>query len=330
MDAATTPHRILIVGGVAGGMSAATRLRRRDSNAEIVVFERGDDVSFSNCGLAYYVGGVIDERETLVPRTPEFFQTRYDIDVRVLTEVIAINPGAWTVTTRHMPSGDERVEQYDQLLLAPGATAIVPEVPGGELALTLRDVRDVDRILARSRELAAGARVVVIGGGYIGLELVDNLLRRGLSVTLVQRSDHLLSSLDIEMAAPVAEHLIQLGVDVRLRAEVREISADAVVLDSGERINASLVLAAIGVSPDARLATAAGIRVGSTGGVAVDEFHRTSAPGVFAVGDAAEKLSAITGEPRLISLAGPANRDGRYVADTMTGLPTALPPRHWA
>jgi len=306
------PRRIVIIGGVAGGMSTATRLRRLDEHAEIIVLERGAHVSFANCGLAYHVGGVIPERDDLLLQTPERLTARFRLDVRVNSEVTAIDPAAQTVTLHGEPL------TYDELVIATGAAPIIPPIPGAEHLLALRSIEDTDRLSAAVDALPPGAPAVVAGGGYIGLELIENLVRRGFSVTLVQRNDHVLT-LDPELAVLVEDRIRESGVDLRLGEILSEVTDDSVTLDDGTIIAAAVAVAAIGVRAESALAVAAGIRTGATGAIIVDSQHRTSAPHIWAVGDVAEKVSAIDGVARPVMLAGPANRDGRYLADALAG-----------
>ena len=308
----TTPRRIVIIGGVAAGMSTATRLRRLDEHAEITVLERSAHVSFANCGLAYHVGGVIPQRDDLLLQTPERLAARFRLDVRVNSEVTAIDPAARTVTVHGEPMA------YDELVIATGAAPIIPPIPGAQHLLALRSIEDTDRLSAAVDALPPGAPAVVAGGGYIGLELIENLVRRGLSVTLVQRNDHVLT-LDPELAVLVEDRIRESGVDLRLGEILSEVTDDSVTLDDGTIIAAAVTMAAIGVRAESALAVAAGIRTGPTGAIVVDSQHRTSAPHIWAVGDVAEKVSAIDGVARPLMLAGPANRDGRYLADALAG-----------
>ena len=312
-----THKHFIIIGGVAGGMSAATRLRRLDEDASITVLERGGHVSFANCGLPYYLGGVIEERESLLLQTPASLGSRFNLDVRVRTEAVAIDRDAQTVLVRDLVTGEETTERYDALVLSPGATPVRPPIPGGERMLTLRDIDDVDAAMA---ELTVAPRTaLVIGAGFIGLEMVENLVHRGLAVTLVELGEQVLPPLDPEMAGPVAERLRQAGVDVRLGTQVAELAADTAVLSDGSVVAAEFVLASIGVRPDTSLATAAGLAIGERGGIRVDDQLRTSDPHIYAIGDAVEKTDAISGEQRLVALAGLANRHGRLVADAISG-----------
>lgn len=332
----------LIIGGVAGGMSAATRLRRLDENAQITVIERSGHVSFANCGLPYYVGGVIKQRETLLLQTPQSLAARFRLNILVNTEAVAIDPQAHTVTVRRTPgsenattpeSSENSVEvlTYDRLLLSPGARPIMPPIPGIERALPLRDVEDTDRLYAAVRRklnnddaadnTGITGNAVVIGGGFIGVEVAENLVHLGLQVTLVEAADQVLAPLDVEMAALVAQRLRQHGVQVLLGSSVSEIQADQVLTSDGQTLAADVVVAAVGVRPDTALAQATGLRLGPRGGIWVDKQLRTSAPDVFAVGDAVEKVDALSGEAALVPLANTANLQGRMVADIMTGLP---------
>ncbi|MGX1809224.1 FAD-dependent oxidoreductase [Nocardia sp. NPDC055321] len=315
--------KVVIVGGVAGGMSAATRLRRLDETAEIVVLERGAHVSFANCGLPYYVGGVIEEREALLLQTPESLAARFRLDVRVRHEAVAIDPAARTVRVRDLDSGRESTESYDELVLSTGASAIVPPLPGVERALVLRDVADVDRLA----DAAGRARTaVVVGAGFIGVEMAENLTRRGISTTVVERGDQVLGTLDPEMAAPVAAEMRGHGIRLETGVELERIDADSVTLSDQRVVPADLVVMAIGVRPESALARAAGLDIGSGGGIVVDDRLRTSAPHVYAVGDVVEKRDAVSGQGALIPLANTANRQGRSAADVIAGLPVTDPP----
>lgn len=320
--------RTIIIGGVAGGMSAATRLRRLDEQAEITVFERGHHVSFANCGLPYYVGGVIEDRAALLLQTPASLAARFGLDVRVDHEVVAIDRVAQTVRVRDA-DGAESDEAYDNLVLAVGADGgtIDASAPGSVPVHTLRTIDDVDAITELLRR-AGGGPVVVAGAGFIGLEAVENLVARGLDVVLVQRGAHVLSPLDPEMAEPVHARLVERGVDVRCRTTVTDVAAGVVTLSDGTALAARFVVDATGVRPNTALAAAAGLPLGPTGGIAVDDHGRTADPRIFAVGDGVEKLDAISGEPALVTMAGLANRHGRAVADAIALPPAAAPAPH--
>jgi NADPH-dependent 2,4-dienoyl-CoA reductase/sulfur reductase-like enzyme/rhodanese-related sulfurtransferase len=315
--------RIVIVGGVAGGMSAATRSRRLDPDASIIVLERSSYVSYANCGLPYFVGGVIAAQSDLLLQTPESLHARFRLDVRVQSEVIGIDRAAKTLTVRDLATGETYDLEYDYLVLSPGAQPVVPPLPGIELALTLRTVEDVTRIadaVARKPKHA-----VVIGGGFIGVETAENLIHKGIPTTLVEAMDQVLAPLDPEMALPVADELRRHGVDLRLGVGLTSIqeSADGqtVTLADGSVIAADLVILAIGVRPDTTLAKACDLEVGARGGIKTDAFNRTNDPAIYAIGDAAEKNDALDGEAVLVPLANIANRQGRVVADHINGRP---------
>ncbi|GAB4083609.1 CoA-disulfide reductase [Myceligenerans cantabricum] len=324
--------KIVIVGGVAAGMSAATRLRRLAEDAEIVVLEAGDHVSYANCGLPYYAGGVIQDRDKLLLQTPESLWSRFRLDVRVRHRVTGVDAAARKLTVRDLATGDDSVESYDRLVLSPGARPVVPPVPGIERALVLRDVADADRLVAALDGAAPARSAVVIGGGLVGLEVAENLVRRGLDVTVVELADQVIAPLDPELAVRVRDELEAHGVDVRTSTQVTALTpttamlADAAGADVDE-IAADVVVAAVGVRPDTELAALVGADLGPHGGILVDQDLRTSVPDVFAVGDAATKRDALAGTgsdepgepPTLIPLANLANRHGRHVADVILG-----------
>ncbi|WP_026928453.1 FAD-dependent oxidoreductase [Granulicoccus phenolivorans] len=310
--------RIIIVGGVAGGMSTAARLRRLDESAEIIVLERSGYVSYANCGLPYYVGGVIEDRSALLLQTPESLQARFNLDVRVGHEVTDIDAGARTVTVRDLATGRDTTELYDKLVLAPGAQPVRPPIPGAERALSLRTVEDTDAMLAA---VAQARSAVVIGGGFIGLEVAENLLHRGLRVSVIEMTPQVMAPLDPEMVEPVHQAMRSAGIDLRLNTAATAIGPDTVTLSDGDTVPADLVVAAIGVRPDTTLARAAGLRLGERGGIAVDEHNLTSDDSIYAIGDAAEKADALDGSGTLVPLANTANLAGRRVADHIAGLP---------
>lgn len=315
--------KLLIVGGVAGGASAAARARRLSEDAEIIVFERGPDVSFANCGLPYYVGGEIADRLKLLVTTPERLRQRFHLDVRTQSSVESIDRAAKTVRVRDLRSGREYQETYDKLILAPGAAPIRPPLPGIESPgiFTLRNLQDVDRIKERVDQGTKHA--VVVGAGFIGLELVENFVRRGIATTVVELQDQVLPPFDKEMTTPIVESLHAKGVTVLLSqsAEGFEPSTDGVVvrLKSGQRLSAQLVILGVGVRPENKLAIEAGLDVGPRGGIRVDEYLQTSDPDIFAVGDAIEVKDFVSGDPTQVPLAGPANRQGRIAADNIFG-----------
>lgn len=320
--------KTVIIGGVAGGMSAATRLRRLDEDAQIVVLERSGHVSFANCGLPYYIGDVITDRDALLLQTPSSLKARFGIDVRVNSEALSIDRGAKSVAVRNVATGEQYSLNYDSLILAPGAAPFVPPIPGVERALTLRNIADTDEMAAAVDAALARPEptAVIMGGGFIGVELAENLTERGLKVTIVELADQLLAPLDVEMAALVEKHLVKQGVGVITGASVTEVCADSVALSTGVVLPADLVVAAIGVRPETGLAEAAGLELGERGGILVDDHQRTSDPSIFAVGDAVVKRDVISGAEALVPLAGPANRHGRLVADVIAGRTVAAKP----
>ncbi len=309
--------RVVVIGGVAGGMSAAARLRRLDSEAEIVVLERSGYVSYANCGLPYYVGGVIEDHEDLLLQTPGSLNDRFRIDVRVASEVTAIDRAARVVHVKDLASSATYELDYDYLVLSPGATPVVPPIPGIERALALRTVEDVERMSEAVEGLSG--RAVVIGGGFIGVEIAENLTHRSIPTTVVEATSQVLAPLDPEMAQLVADELRRHGVGLHLNDAVATITERTVQLTSGAVLEADLVVVAIGVRPDVALAREAGLAIGELGGIAVDEFNRTSDLAIYAIGDAAEKTDALDGEASLVPLANIANRQGRVVADHIAG-----------
>lgn len=309
--------KVVIIGGVAGGMSAATRLRRLSNDAEIVVLERSGHVSYANCGLPYFVGGVIEDEDSLLLQTPASLFNRFRLDVRVDTEAVAIDTSSNTVRARDLVKGQDYQIRYDYLILSPGASPVVPPIPGIERAMPLRTVEDVERLVREVQNAPRGA--IVIGGGFIGLEITENLVHRGIATTLVEATDQVLAPLDPEMASPVAEELRRHGVTLHLGDSVESMTLENVSLASGQIVAADLVVVAIGVRPETGLARLAGLVIGERGGIAVDEFNRTSVENVYAVGDAAEKSDALDGTPTLVPLANIANRHGRVVADHIAG-----------
>ena len=312
--------RVVIVGGVAGGMSAATRMRRLDADAEIIVLEKSGHVSYANCGLPYFVGGVIEEEDALLLQTPASLHARFKLDVRVATEVTSIDPTSKTVTVKDWQKSEEYVLSYDKLILSPGASPVVPPIPGIERALTLRTVEDVEKIADRVNAKPKSA--VVIGGGFIGVEIAENLVHKGISTTVVEAAPQVLAPLDPEMATLVATEMRKHGVALHLGVSAKEVTPTTVVLSDGTSLGAELVIMAIGVRPDTNLAKAAGLTIGTRGGIEVDDFNRTSNHDIYAVGDAAEKTDAIDGSATLVPLANLANRHGRVVADHIAGRAT--------
>ena len=310
--------KVIIIGGVAGGMSAATRLRRLREDAEIIVFEMGEHVSYANCGLPYFVSNVISERDDLLLQTPTSLWNRFRIDVRVSTMVTGINKESKKVTTKNMTTGEESSENYDKLIISTGAKPRMPQIPGIERTMILRNVTDADAVKAAIAK-AANQSVVILGAGFIGIEVAENLRHMGIATTIVQRGATILSQFDPEMIEPMQARLVENGVVLELNAQAKEITADSVILADGRILPASLVVSAAGVAPDNSLAREAGLRIGETGGLWVDDQQRTSDPDIFAAGDAVEKHGELTGDQMLIPLANLANRHGRLVADVIAG-----------
>ncbi len=314
--------KIIIVGGVAGGMSAATRLRRLMEDAEIVVLEKGPFVSFANCGFPYYVSGEIEARESLLVQTPEALRARFNLDVRPHHEVIAINPVDKTVTIKH--SGQITTESYDKLILSPGAKPFIPPIIGLAEATnvySLRNVPDLDKIMTNIDQ-ENPKKAVVVGAGFIGLEMAENLKKRGLEVALIEKAPHVLPPLDEEMAAFVKNELVSKGVEVitsQSAAEFRN-QGKLVILEDGTELQSDLTILSVGVQPENTLAKDAGIKLGLRGGILVDNNYQTNLSDIYAVGDAILVKQQVTGEDALISLASPANRQGRQVADVIAGL----------
>lgn len=320
--------RVVIIGGVAGGASVAARLRRQDEHASIVMLERGPHVSFANCGLPYFVGGVIGEAKDLLVSDARRFREWFRVDVRTGHEVLAIDRARQEVEVLARETGVTYREPYDHLVLATGAAPLRPPIPGIDLPgiFSLRDVPDAERITSWIAERAP-RRAVVVGGGFIGLEVTENLVRRGLEVSVLEAAPQLLPPLDPEMTLPVQAELAARGVSTRLADGVARFEpADAidVVSTSGHRERAGLVILAMGVRPETRLAVAAGLALGPRGGIQVDAAMRTSDPRIQAVGDTVEVVDAVTAQPALIPLAGPANRQGRLAADALTGREVAF------
>lgn len=309
---------VVIIGGVAGGMSAAARLRRLDEAARITVVERSGHVSFANCGLPYHVGGVIDRREALLLQTPEGLAARFRLDVRVGTEAVRIDRATQTVEVKDLASGAVSALHYDALVLSPGARPVRPPIPGMDRALSLRNIEDTDALVAAS---AGATTAVVIGGGFIGLEMAENLVHRGIATAVVEATSQVMAPLDPEMVEPVHRRIRGKGVDLRLGAAVTAIGVRDVTLADGSRLPADLVVASIGVRPETSLAVDAGLTIGPRGGIAIDEQFRTSDPHIYAVGDAVEKRDALDESDTLIPLAQTANRQGRFVADVIAGRP---------
>ncbi|MGE5820830.1 MAG: FAD-dependent oxidoreductase [Deltaproteobacteria bacterium] len=323
-------RRVLIVGGVAGGASCAARLRRLDESVDIIMFDRGPYVSFANCGLPYYVGNVISDERKLLVASREMFRERFNIEVHTEVEVTAIDRSARMITVRDARTGNTRTERYDALVLSPGAAPIRPPLPGVDLpgVFAVRSIPDSRRIRSWIMDRSAKT-AVVIGGGFIGLEMVENLIHRELSVTVLEKLPQVMPPLDPEMAVPLMEHLAAKGVQLHLGdglagIEQRGDGGLIVVADSGVRLPADLVILAIGVRPEIGLGKNSGLQIGPRGGIVVDREMRTSDPNIWAVGDVIEVQDVLTGQETVLPLAGPANREGRVAAESIAGRATAF------
>lgn len=316
-----TKIKVLIVGGVAGGASAAARLRRLDENAEIIMFEKGDYISFANCGLPYFIGDVIKEKSSLTLQTPESFYKRFNIDVRINSEIMSINSREKTVTVRKRLTGEEYVESYDKLILSMGAEPIKPPIEGANSnkVFTLRNIPDTYSIKNYINKHQV-KKAVVVGGGYIGVEMAENLRHIGLDVTIVEMQNQVIAPLDYDMACDVHRHMESHGVKLVLSHAVQAIKEEGhnlkVILEDGELIT-DIVILSIGVKPESKLAIEAGLKVSDRGGIVVNDYMKTSDDNVFAIGDVIEIKDFVTSDKSLIPLAGPANKQGRIAADNI-------------
>jgi NADPH-dependent 2,4-dienoyl-CoA reductase/sulfur reductase-like enzyme/rhodanese-related sulfurtransferase len=316
--------KLLIIGGVAGGATAAARARRLNERAKIIILERGEHISFANCGLPYYIGGVIKYRDNLLVTTPEDFQARYDVEVRINSEVLSIATDKLEIVIRDSKSGGIYTESYDTIILAPGAEPVMPPIPGVDLdgVFHLRDIPDSDKI-KQVIGLKKTTSAVVVGGGFIGLEMAENLVIRGIETTVLEMGNQVMAPLDTEMAAIVHAHLKYRGVNLALGQRVKSIvSKDGqlwVSTEQAREFGCDLVISAIGVTPENRLAKEAGLKLGPRGHIQVDATMRTSNPHIYAVGDAVEIKDFVTGFPTAVALAGPANKQGRVAADNAMG-----------
>ena len=316
--------KTVIIGGVAGGATAAARLRRLDEDMEIVIIEKGNYISYANCGLPYYIGGVIKNRDALLVQTPESMRGRYDLDVRTRQQAFQIDPEAKVVQIKKA-DGTIYAESYDQLIIATGSSPYKPNIPGinSEGIYTLWTVNDTDAIYQRL-EKDRPKKVTVIGGGFIGLEMAENLSKRGLDVTLVEATSQVMPPLDMDMAGFLHEHISKKGVHLYTGAAVTGFEKNkkglSIFLSNGSEIQADMVLLSIGVRPNSKIAREAGLLLGERGGIKVDEYMRTSEPDIWAVGDVAEITNLVTGKPAMIPLAGPANKQGRIAANDICHL----------
>ena len=315
--------KVVIIGGVAGGMSAAARLRRLDEQAEITVYEMSEHVSYANCGLPYFVSDVISKRDALLLQTPTALWNRFRINAKVQSKVTAIDRSNKTVTVQNLATGETFEDTYDKLVISTGARPRKLDIPGIERAMWLRNVTDADEVKAALTTLetsgAANKSAVILGAGFIGIELAENIAHMGIPVTIIQRSNSILGQFDPEMVQPLHDRLEKHGVSIELNSQADHITDTHVVLTDGRKIDATLVFTAAGVDPDNNLARDAGLKLGVTGGLWVDDQQRTSDPDIFAAGDAVEKNGVLTGEQTLIPLANLANRHGRLVADVIAG-----------
>ena len=310
--------RVVVVGGVAGGMSAAARLRRLNADVEIVVLEKSGHVSYANCGLPYFVGGVIENESALLLQTPDSLYKRFRLDVRVGVEVTAINRAAKLIHVKSMNS--EYDLEYDKLILSPGAAPIRPAIPGIERTLTLRNIEDVEAIASAVGRTPKTA--VVIGGGFIGVEIAENLVHKGIATSIVEATNQVLAPLDPEMASLVASELTAKGISLHFGSAAASIEENSVTLANGLHLPAEIVILAIGVKPEIGLAKESGLEIGTRGGIKVNGSHLTSDPDIYAIGDAAEKIDALDESASLVPLANIANRHGRVVADHISGRAT--------
>ena len=311
--------KTIIIGGVAGGATAAARLRRLDEKAEIIILERGEYVSFANCGLPYYIGGVITDREDLTLQTPESFKGRFNIDVRVLNEAVKVSPDTKTVTIKNLRTGETHEEIYDNLILSMGAEPIRPNIDGadGSNVFTLRNIPDTLKI-KNYIDTAKPRTAVVIGGGYIGVEMAENLAQAGIKVAIVELADHLIAPLDFDMAADVHRYIKSKGIYLHLNNGVKSIHGNTVVLQNGE-ITADMIIMSVGVRPETAIAKDCGIELNPRGSIVVNNKMQTNIPNIYAVGDAVEVEDFTTKKPAFIPLAGPANKQGRIAADNIAG-----------
>ncbi len=312
--------KTIIIGGVAGGASAAARLRRLNEKDEIIILERGDYISFANCGLPYFISGEIKDRKMLTLQTPESFRIRFNIDVRVKSEAVKISPDTHTVTVRNADTGEVYEESFDKLILSPGAEPILPNINGVDLphVFTLRNIPDTMKI-KNFIDSNKPKRAVVVGGGYIGVEMAENLVTAGLEVSVVELAEHLIAPLDADMAADVHRYIRGKGIKLFLKNGVAEITANTVILQKGN-IEADMVIMSVGVRPETSLAKECGIALNSRGSIIVNSRMQTNYPDIYAVGDAVEVKDFITGSASFIPLAGPANKQGRIAADNISGI----------
>lgn len=315
--------KIVIVGGVAGGATAAARLRRISEDVEVVMVERGEHISFANCGLPYYIGETIKDRSKLLVQTVEGMSERFKLDIRNLSEVMSIDPDLKKVMIKNLQTGEVYEETYDKLLLSPGARPIVPAIPGlneNKTLFTLRNIPDTDKIKDYV-DNKSPKRAVVVGGGFIGIEMAENLADRGVEVTIVEMANQIMAPIDFEMASILHNHLKDKGVKLVLENGVESFANEGkkIILSDGTEIDTDMTILSIGVRPENELAKTAGLELGERGGIIVNEYLQTSNPDIYAVGDAIEVVDYINGTKAMIPLAGPANRQGRIAANNLMG-----------
>ena len=315
-------RKVVIIGGVAGGASAAARIRRLDEQAEIVMFEKGPHVSFSNCSLPFYLSGVVQDSKRLLMMNPDSFETKYNIDARVNSEVISINRDEKTVTVKHVLTGEQTTESYDKLILSPGASPIVPKLAGTDLphVFTVRNVVDIERLQNAIVENDAKS-IAVIGGGFIGVEVAENLRLAGRAVSLVEFAPQILTPFDEDMVQILHKEMVDQGVNLIVGDGLQEISPTNITLNSGKQIEADIVVLAIGVRPETSLAAEAGLEIGETGAIKVNQNYQTTDPDIYAVGDAIEVYHRLMNKPTRLALAGPAQRQARAAANHIYGIP---------
>ncbi len=316
--------KILIIGGVAGGASAAARARRLDEQAEIIVFDRGQHISFANCGLPYHLSGTIKDRQSLLLQTPRSFKARFNVDVRINQEVTRINPKQKTIEVTDRTSGKQYVERYDKLLLSPGATPVKPQIPGfiTPKTFSLRSMADMDAILSQINQANLN-KACVVGAGFIGLEMVEALVAKGIKVDLIELAPHVMPGVDAEMAAPLTQELVRHGVNVYTQHQLSQVEYHdgqlKLRLSNDTTLSSDLLISAVGVKPETNLASTAGILLGPSGGIKVNGYMQTNIADIYAVGDVVEDSHFVDHKARLVPLAGPANRQGRIAAENMLG-----------
>lgn len=312
--------RIVIIGAVAAGTSAAAKARRNNEDAEIVIYEKDSFISYSGCGMPYYIGDEVESADQLIPRTPAFFKSKYNVDIHILHEVLSISPDIKSITIKNMTTGDEFIDHYDKLVIATGARAVVPPIKGadGPNVFTLRNINDMNRIKSHI-DLTQPRAAVIIGTGFIGLEVCENLKRLGIEVTMLEKLSQVTPGLDADMAIYVQDHIVKNGVSVLTGVSAFEITNSSVVLSDGTEIKADMVLVSTGVRPNTELAAAVGIDLGASGAIRVNTKMETNLPDIYACGDCTQQFHVVTGKPVYWPLGSTANKTGRIAGDSMTG-----------